>query len=105
MRAPWAEHQGWSISAQRFLGSEIPRLRNSSTEEFLESGVPGHPRAGEHPRVVPGQPDQQISVNALLCDAFRGSESMAMEFHGNVCGEVWVNFLGLFASKPHIPIK
>ena len=27
---------------------------------------------------------------------------MAMKFHGNVRGEVQVNFLALFASKPHI---
>ena len=27
---------------------------------------------------------------------------MAMKFHGNVRGEVRVNFLALFASKPHI---
>ena len=30
------------------------------------------------------------------------SKSMAMRFHGNVCGEVRVNFLALFASKTHI---
>ena len=33
----------------------------------------------------------------------RGAKSMVMEFHGNVRGEVRVNFLALFASKPHIP--
>ena len=33
---------------------------------------------------------------------FRGAESMVMKFHGNVRGEVRVNFLALFASKPHI---
>ena len=27
---------------------------------------------------------------------------MVMKFHGNVRGEVRVNFLALFASKPHI---
>ena len=27
---------------------------------------------------------------------------MAMKFHGNVRGEARVNFLALFASKPHI---
>ena len=27
---------------------------------------------------------------------------MVMKFHGNVRGEVWVNFLTLLASKPHI---
>ena len=27
---------------------------------------------------------------------------MAMKFHGNVQNEVRVNFLALFASKPHI---
>ena len=32
----------------------------------------------------------------------RGAESMVMRFHGNVRGEVRVNFLALFASKPHI---
>ena len=32
----------------------------------------------------------------------RGAESMVMKFHGNVRGEVQVNFLALFASKPHI---
>ena len=32
----------------------------------------------------------------------RGAESMVMEFHGNVQGEVRVNFLALFASKPRI---
>ena len=31
----------------------------------------------------------------------RGAESMVMKFHGNVRGEVRVNFLALFASKPH----
>ena len=29
---------------------------------------------------------------------------MAMKFHGHVRGEVRVNFLALFASKPHILI-
>ena len=38
------ELQEWSVSAQGFLGSEFPRLRNVSIEEFLGSGVPGHPR-------------------------------------------------------------
>ena len=33
---------------------------------------------------------------------FRGAESMVMKFHGNVRGEFRVNFLALFASKPHI---
>ena len=32
----------------------------------------------------------------------RGAESMVMKFHGNVRGEVRVNLLALFASKPHI---
>ena len=32
----------------------------------------------------------------------RGAEGMVMKFHGNVRGEVRVNFLALFASKPHI---
>ena len=32
----------------------------------------------------------------------RGAESMAMKLHGNVWCEVRVNFLALFASKPHI---
>ena len=32
----------------------------------------------------------------------RGAESMVMEVHGNVRGEVRVNFLALFASKPHV---
>ena len=32
----------------------------------------------------------------------RGAESMVMKFHGNVRGEVRVNFLALFVSKPHI---
>ena len=31
---------------------------------------------------------------------FRGAESMVMNFHGNARGEVRVNFLALFASKP-----
>ena len=31
-----------------------------------------------------------------------GAESMVMKFHGNVQGEVRVNFLALFAPKPHI---
>ena len=35
--------EAWSVSAQGFLGSEISRLRNLSTEEFLGSRVPGHP--------------------------------------------------------------
>ena len=50
-RDPWAEPRGWS--AQGFLGSEIPRLRISSTEEYLGSGLPGHPRVV---RVVPAGP-------------------------------------------------
>ena len=33
---------------------------------------------------------------------FRGAESVVMKFHGNVPGEVRVNFLALFPSKPHI---
>ena len=33
---------------------------------------------------------------------FGGTESMVMKFHGNVRDEVQVNFLALFASKPHI---
>ena len=33
---------------------------------------------------------------------FREEKSMVMKFHGNVRGEVRVNFLALFASKPHI---
>ena len=33
--------QRWSVSAQGFLGSEIPWLRNFSTEEFLGSGFLG----------------------------------------------------------------
>ena len=43
-----------------------------------------------------------------MCWAFgalsnlRGAESMVMKFHGNVQGEVRVNFLALFASKTHI---
>ena len=35
-------------------------------------------------------------------ESFRGAESMVMKFHGNVRGEVRVNILALFASKPHI---
>ena len=31
-----------------------------------------------------------------------GAESMAMKFHGNVCGEVRVNFLALVAAKPQV---
>ena len=31
-----------------------------------------------------------------------GAESMVMKFHGNVWGEVRVNFLALFCLKPHI---
>ena len=27
---------------------------------------------------------------------------MVMKFHGNVRGEVWVNFLAILASKPRI---
>ena len=33
---------------------------------------------------------------------FRSAESMVMKFHGNVRGEVRVNFRALFASEPHI---
>ena len=41
MKAPWAEPTGMvSITAQGFLGSEIPRPRNLSTQEFLGPGVP-----------------------------------------------------------------
>ena len=36
--------EGCSVSAQGFLSSEVSRLRNLSTEEFLGSRVPGHPR-------------------------------------------------------------
>ena len=32
----------------------------------------------------------------------RGTRSMVMIFHGNVRGEVRVNFLAFFASEPHI---
>ena len=43
-RAPLAEPKGMvSISAQGFLGSEIPRLRNSSTENFRHTHT--HPVA------------------------------------------------------------
>ena len=38
----WAEESLGCLSA--YLSSEIPRLRNLSTKEFLESGVMGHPR-------------------------------------------------------------
>ena len=34
------------VSAQGFLGSEVPKLRSLWTEEFLGSGFPGHPRVG-----------------------------------------------------------
>ena len=33
-----------------------------------------------------------------------GAESTAMKFHGNVRGEVRVNFLALVASKPHFHV-
>ena len=54
--------------------------------------------------------DQDFLKNDLLHiwswssdkSSFRGAESMVMKFHGNVRGEVRVNFLALFASKPHI---
>ena len=35
-------------------------------------------------------------------DSLRGAGSIAMKFHGNVHGELRVNFLALFASKPDI---
>ena len=38
----------------------------------------------------------------LLVHSLRGAESMVMKFHGNVRGEVRVNFLTLFSSKSHI---
>ena len=37
-----------------------------------------------------------------LLPNFRSAESMVMKFQGNVRGKVRVNFLALFASKPHI---
>ena len=33
---------------------------------------------------------------------FSGAESMVMKLYGNVRGEVRVNFLALFASKPRV---
>ena len=35
-------------------------------------------------------------------DRIREEKNMVMKKHGNVRGEVRVNFLALFASKPHI---
>ena len=32
----------------------------------------------------------------------RGEESMGKKFGGKALGEVWVNFLALFVSKPHV---
>ena len=43
LRAPWAEPTGIrAVSAEGPLGSETPRLRNISTEEFLASWIHGH---------------------------------------------------------------
>ena len=55
MRVLGLSLQGWSASAQGFLGSEIPwfridRLRNSSGEAPLCAS-----KSGEHPRMVLGQ--------------------------------------------------
>ena len=46
-----------------------------------------------------GRPDFQSRGPKIL---IRGAESMVMNFHGNVRGEVRVNFLALFASKSHL---
>ena len=46
-----------------------------------------------------------LGKGVLLSSAqfnIRGAESMVMKFHGNVRGEVRMNFLALLASKPHI---
>ena len=43
-------------SGTEALDPGIPQLKNFSTEEFLGSGVPGHPSSGEYPRVVLGRP-------------------------------------------------
>ena len=41
-------------------------------------------------------------VREHLAFDFGGAKSMAMKFHGNIRGNVRVNFLDPFASKPHI---
>ena len=50
--------EGWSVSAQEFLGSEISRLRNLSTEAFLRVRGSRASKGGEHPRVVLGRADR-----------------------------------------------
>ena len=50
MRTPWDES-----TAQGFLGSEIPRLMNSSPEEFLQVRGFWASKGGEHSRVVLGR--------------------------------------------------
>ena len=40
--------------------------------------------------------------SSIPIPTYWGAESMVVKFHGNVRGEVRVNFLALFASKPHI---
>ena len=42
------------------------------------------------------------SLNFLYNAPAKKVSSMVIEFHGNVRGEVRVNFLALFASKPDI---
>ena len=62
------------------------------SELFLDIGVT---------RMVPAH-ENKIQIGVVFsCFFIGGAKSMAMKFHGNVCGKVRVNFLALFASKPH----
>ena len=47
------------------------------------------------------RPNAQKARNPRREESVRGAESMVMKFHDNVQGEVRVNFLARFASKPH----
>ena len=46
------------------------------------------------------QPQPLCNDLELVVHKVGGAESMAIKFHGNVHGEVRVNFLALSASKP-----
>ena len=55
-------------------------------------------RHDKHPKITPALTKRLGSVGGG--ELFKGVESMAMKFHGNVRGGVRVNFLAFFASKP-----
>ena len=100
--------------------------RRDTRESTFMSTSPSTPfLAGTSPSTLPstfgglrvlhfcrGPPRSQIKhLHAFTLSSFSGQRkawqgnsmaSMARKFYGNVCGESRVNFLALFASKPHI---